>query len=196
MDGVKNLMRRHTALVVVVLAMVGVIELLGGEAGASAQCTAGGGVQTPGLCTISAAVTACPYALTLPAGENLLITSTGSIRCNGAGANGQAISITVTDGDMEMQSGSEITANSAGTNTTGGAITIAVPKGDFIMRGTGTAAPAAALTCEQVQGACISSSNTSGTGKGGTVKITVGNFPNNAGGGAVHDGAGQRGPGQ
>ena len=33
MDGVKNLMRRHTALVVVVLAMMGVVGVLGGEAG-------------------------------------------------------------------------------------------------------------------------------------------------------------------
>ena len=80
---------------------------------------------------------------------------------------------------MEMQSGSEITADSMGVNTTGGAITIAVPNGDFIMRGTGTAAPALSISCATVAGACISSSNLSGTGKGGTVKITVGNFPTN-----------------
>ena len=57
MDSVKNLMRRHTALVVVVLATMGVVGALGGEAQASPQCIAGGGVQVGTTCQITTAVT-------------------------------------------------------------------------------------------------------------------------------------------
>ena len=87
MDKVRNVMVRYSALVVAVVAVAGLIGGFGGEASASVACTNGGGVQSPGLCTISAAVTTpCPYVLALPAGEDLLITSTGSIKCDGPGA--------------------------------------------------------------------------------------------------------------
>ena len=45
MDGLRNLMQRHTAGMIAVLAMMVVIGVLGGEAGASPQCIAGGGVR-------------------------------------------------------------------------------------------------------------------------------------------------------
>ena len=183
MDGVKNLMRRHTALVVVVLAMVGVVGVLGGEAGASPQCIAGGGAQVGTTCQITTAVTTvnpalCPYVLTLPAGEDLLITSTGSIKCDGPGAaSATSISITVPGGQMEMQAGSEITAENTSGAGNGANITITV-SGDMILRGPGVAGLPTDLNCAQVEGACISSTNSNGSGTTGNVKITVGNFPN------------------
>ena len=120
----------------------------------------------------------CPYVLTLPAGEDLLITSTGSIKCDGPGAaSATSISITVPGGQMEMQAGSEITAENTSGAGNGGNITITV-SGDMIMRGPGVAGLPSDLNCAQVEGACISSTNSNGSGTAGNVKITVGNFPN------------------
>jgi hypothetical protein len=179
MYSVRNLMQRHSALMIAVLAMTFVIVALGGEAFAapSAACIAGGGdpaITTP--CTINSAVTSCPYVLALPA-EDLLITSTGSIKCDGPGAlSASPIDITV-GGKMEMQAGSEITAENTSGAGNGADITITV-SGDFIMRGPGAAGPATDLKCADVEGACISSSNNNGSGTAGNIKITVGDFPN------------------
>ena len=183
-DNLRNRMQRHTAGMIAVLAVAGVIGGFGGEALASVACTNGGGVQSPGLCTISAAVTApCPYVLALPAGENLLLTSTGSIKCDGPGAVlAQNITISVPGGNMEMEAGSEITAENTTGGGNGGNIAITV-SGNFLMHGTGVALPAppgaGTLRCSQVAGACISSSDLEGSGGvAGNITIHVGNFPN------------------
>src|SRR5262245_2389838 len=118
MANLNNAVKRHAGLAIALLVVMAAMGGLAGEAWASAQCVAGGGQQVPGQCQITAALTApCPYALTLPVGEDRLITSTGSIKCDGAGAaSGADITITVPGGNMVMEAGSEITAE----NTTGG----------------------------------------------------------------------------
>jgi parallel beta-helix repeat protein len=193
MDNLRNRMQRHTALMIAVLAVTVVIGALGGEAFA-VGCAAGGGVPSPGLCTISQTVpvlpATCPYVLTLGPGESLLITGTGHIKCDGPGAdNTRTIDITVPDGNMEMLAGSKITAENTNTTAlaggTNGDITITV-SGNFIMRGpvSGVPAPAGANSCAPaagVAGACISSSDSDGGGnngaRAGNIEITVGNFP-------------------
>ena len=78
MDGLRSGIRRHGALMVAVVAMAVVLGVMGGEAWALV-------INTP-------ITSPCPFTLVVPAGEDLVITSTGSIRCNGgANASGQAI---------------------------------------------------------------------------------------------------------
>jgi hypothetical protein len=136
---------------------------------ASAQCTAAGGTQVGGECRITTAITSCPFTLTLPAGEDLRITSTGSIRCDDpaipAGASGRDIRIAVPGGDMVMEPGSQISSEDNTDGGNGGKITISV-SGDLVLQGTGAT------------GALISSRKNAGagdTGVGGDIRITVGN---------------------
>lgn len=155
--------RRQAALIV---ALIAVFVVLGGWA---SQAMA---VQQ----VINTPITSpCPFTLVVPAGDDLLITSTGSIRCDGPGAaSASNITITVVDGNMEMQAGAKITAENDGGGTAGN-ISITV-NGDFTMRGNGMQG-GIDQQCSQVEGACISASSNGGPSKGGNVTITVGNFP-------------------
>src|SRR5262245_35746222 len=100
MANLNDAVKRHAGLAIALLV---VMAALGGWAGAA------------GATTISTPITSpCPFALSVP--DDLLSTSTGSIKCDGAGAaSGADITITVA-GNMVMEAGSEITAE----NTTGG----------------------------------------------------------------------------
>ncbi|MGE5827383.1 MAG: right-handed parallel beta-helix repeat-containing protein [Micromonosporaceae bacterium] len=181
-------MNRHTGLMAVAIAVMLVIGALGGEALASAQCTALGpnALQAGGECRIVGPITGpCPINLVLPAGEKLHMLAAGSLRCDDANVQAQpaaSITISVTDADIEMDSGSEITAENtaAAGGVNGGNISITVTNGDFIMHGTGNGLdPLGTNGCANVAGACISSSDVAaGGGKAGNVTITVGNFPN------------------
>lgn len=139
----------------------------------------GGRPAGPPNCLITTPITQCPYTLTLPAAENLLITSTGSIKCDGPGvASGTNITISVPGGNMVMEAGSEITSENTTGGGNGGNIAITV-SGNFLMERTGVAAPASDLRCSDVEGACISTSDLEGGGgMAGNITITVGNFPN------------------
>ncbi len=154
------------SLAMVVVAAVVLAVGMPGQASAL-TCTAVGGVDVAGDCTISTPITAfCPFVLTVPAGD-LLITSTGSVNCNDSGVppNGASpITITVS-GDMEMQAGSVIRADNTNDGGNGGTITLTVG-GNFTMRGANGGSP----------GAVISSSKTGpGTGGAGDIRIKVGN---------------------
>ena len=153
--------RRFSLAVVMVAALILAVGM-SGQASA-ATCTDVGGVDVAGNCTINAAITAfCPFDLTVPG--DLLITSTGSIRCNdpAAPAANSALPITISvGGDMEMQGASAIRAENTHGGGNGGAITLAVG-GNFTMRGN--------------PGTVISSSKpANGTGVAGDIRITVGN---------------------
>lgn len=169
-------MKPRTLLTILALGTL-LIGALGGEALASLCTDLGSSAQQdPGLCTIKGPITApCPLTLTLPVGDDLLITSLGSLKCDNFNPP-SSITITLLSGDMEMQAGSEITVedNAAGGAIDGGNIEITV-NGNFVMRGTGTAADPLALGCAAVAGACISSSDVLGAGgKAGNVTITLG----------------------
>src|SRR5262247_3165765 len=103
MANLNDAVKRHAGLAIALLLVV--MAAMGGLAGEAAALV----INTP--------ITApCPFTLTLGAAEDLLITSTGSIKCDGAGAaSGADITITVPGGNMVMEAGSEITAE----NTTG-----------------------------------------------------------------------------
>ena len=173
MTNLKNAMKRHAALAIALLVVMVAMGALGGQAAAL---------------TISTPLTSpCPFTLVVPAGEDLLITSTGSIKCDGAGAaSGADITITVPSGNMVMDAGSEITAENTSGAGNGGNISITV-SGNFTMHGTGVALPApvggGTLRCNQVAGACISSSDLDGGGgKAGDITIKAG-IPDGAAGG-------------
>lgn len=161
--------RSAACLVSVVVALTVGLLLFGasGQASASAQCQAVGGVQGANLCTINLVLTApCPFTLTLPAGEDLLITSTGGINCSDplAPSNNSASNITINvAANMEMQAGSVILAENNVASGSGGNISITV--GGSLKLDGGS------------PGAKISSSDNTGggtTGNAGNITISVG----------------------
>jgi hypothetical protein len=164
-NGVGTIMRKVSLTVVVVAALILAVGMPGQAS--ALTCTAVGGVDNAGDCTISTPITAfCPFVLTVTG--DLLITGTGSISCNDPISPGDpgASDITITvGGDMEMQAGSAILAENNHGGGNGGKITLTVA-GDFTMRGPSPTKP----------GAVISSRDTgSATGVAGDIRIKVGN---------------------
>jgi hypothetical protein len=122
-----------------VLVILGVLLVLGmtSQAFASPACTAVGGVQVPGECQITTTITLpCPFTLTLPVGESVRITSTGSITCNDpphpSGNSALDITIYVPGKNLVMEAGSAIRAEDQTGGGSGGNITITV-SGSYVV---------------------------------------------------------------
>src|SRR5687767_15075098 len=84
-------MARGRGRLSLVMGLVAALVLAVGMPGQASAltCTDVGGVDVGGDCTISTVITAfCPFDLTVPG--DLLITSTGGIRCNDTGAAGNS----------------------------------------------------------------------------------------------------------
>ena len=131
----RTVLGRSSLAAVMVAALVLAVEMPGQASALPLTCTAVGGVDVGGDCTISTPITAfCPFDLTVSG--DLLITSTGSINCSDAGVppnSASPIDISV-GGDLTMQAGSAIRAENTSGGGYGGKVTLTVG-GNFLMQG-------------------------------------------------------------
>ncbi len=174
-------MRQRTRLVIAAIAVMVVNGALSRNASADCQGFVDPNiVPVAGGCSIVGPIASTHCPVTLAVTGNLDIAPAGSIRCDDFNP-ASSITITVSNGDLTMQAGSQITAENtvAAGGVDGGTISITVPDGDFTMRGSGGTPIPLPPSCVTVAGACVSSSDVpGGGGKAGNITIKVGNFPN------------------